>query len=142
MAAIEAHPRAGTAPGKTACSRCFWCAQRFLGGWREPGLRALKRRGQSVEPHGCGAVTARSLHGRPTGAKQHKSTHTRSHTLKRQRNPLPYADAHRAQREAALGALQLIHRGAYQTRTAHPKRMAQRDGTAMRIDTGIVVSDA
>src|SRR5882724_1223930 len=57
-----------------------------------------------------------------------------SHSLQHQRDPLTYADAHRAECVLALDAVELIQRRGCQSRSAHPQRMTDCDGTAIGID--------
>src|SRR5205085_10842761 len=51
------------------------------------------------------------------------------------------ADAHRDQREAAAGALQLAGRGQGETRPRGAERMADRDRAAIRVDPAVVERD-
>ena len=59
--------------------------------------------------------------------------------LDNDRNTLADADAHGAQRIAALGAFQLIDRGRHQPCAGRAERVADRDGTTVRVDMGGIV---
>src|SRR5581483_2534400 len=64
-----------------------------------------------------------------------------SDPLQRECDALAHADAHRAERPPATGALQLIHRSGGEARTAHAEGMAERDRAPLRIDVRSIVSD-
>src|SRR3954463_16391258 len=60
--------------------------------------------------------------------------------LDRHRHALADADAHGGERALAAALFHAVHRGHRQPRSAHPERMAKRNGAAMRIDEiGIVL---
>src|SRR5581483_5825447 len=62
-----------------------------------------------------------------------------SDTLHHERDALPYADAHRAQRVAPAGALEVQQRRGREARTGGAQRMAQRDRAAIRIHVRRIV---
>src|SRR6185312_6314874 len=64
-----------------------------------------------------------------------------SDPLQRECDALAHANAHRAERPTATGALQLIHRSGGEARTAHAEGMAERDRAPLRIDVRSIVSD-
>ena len=64
------------------------------------------------------------------------------HALQNHRDPLAHADAHGAQRVAALGAMQLVHRGCYQASSAGAQRMSQRNCAAVGIHLRRIVRQA
>src|SRR6266508_5003024 len=49
-------------------------------------------------------------------------------------DPLAHPDAHRDQAVAAAGPPELVDEHRHQARSAHPERMAQRDGTPVDVD--------
>src|SRR5687768_7448813 len=55
------------------------------------------------------------------------------HALNDHRDPLPHADTHRAQREAALRLFQLIQRSCCEACAARAERMTDRNRTAIRV---------
>src|SRR6185437_14941999 len=65
-----------------------------------------------------------------------------SDALDDERNALPDADAHRAQRVAAPRALELVHRRRDEPRAARAERMAERDRATVGIHARIVVGEA
>src|SRR3981189_3190385 len=62
--------------------------------------------------------------------------------LDRHRDALADADAHGRQRPLAAAFLHAVHGGHCEARAAHSERVAQRDGTAMRVDEIGIVLDA
>ena len=67
---------------------------------------------------------------------------TGSHPLDRQRNALPDADAHGGERALAAALFQAVHHSEREPRARHAERMAERDGTAVRIDVLGVLGNA
>src|SRR5690242_609619 len=63
----------------------------------------------------------------------------RSDALEHERDALPDADAHRAQRVAAARALQVVERGGRKARARRAERMAEGDRAAIRVDVGSIV---
>src|SRR6185437_14301402 len=62
--------------------------------------------------------------------------------LNRNRDTLADADAHGSQRPLAAALLHAVHRRHRKPRTAHAKRMAERDRAAMRVDEIGIFLDA
>src|SRR6516165_8077270 len=62
--------------------------------------------------------------------------------LERERNALPYADAHGGKREPAAARVQAVDRGQRKARPRHPERVPECDRAAVGIDVLGVVGDA
>ena len=65
-----------------------------------------------------------------------------SDALKRDGDALAHADAHRRQCTTSTGQRQLQSRGAGDPSTRHAKRMAERNGTTVRIDEVGILGNA
>src|SRR6476469_2399313 len=77
-----------------------------------------------------------------SGARPERCARPGLHALHDHRDALPDADAHRAQRIALLGLLELVAGSRDQACAAHAEWMAERDRAAVRVDARVVVLEA
>src|SRR5204863_3163328 len=107
---------------------------------QEPGLRPrpapVRRAGPGADGH---SEAARWYQGQTINRD---CPSLRSDPLHHRRDALPDADAHRAQRIAAAGAVKLLDGGEDKAGAGHAERVTERDRSAIGVHARILVGQA